>query len=256
MKIKTLQWNIGGGKIRKQGSDAKNCDSYSVDGITYISEIIQQYNPDIVTLQEVHVGTINQAKEIAKKTGMPFYIVDSYDDSHLEKNQKLSQAIISRFPLTKRDFTFFYNPEFEITHNNITYEKTHDKGLTTAIANLGNLEIEIKTLHMIPWRKCNVNPLGDEAKEAREDINKKLAPTKNHFLIQGDFNIDDYSVKEFLPKVMSKDRQEIINEKPTTPKGRRYDHIVYKGMQLVSFSVLDNALTDHYPLLSEFEIIF
>ena len=59
MKIRTLQWNIGGGKIRDINSDpTKEIDSvissYSEEGLDYIITNIKELNVDIITLQETH----------------------------------------------------------------------------------------------------------------------------------------------------------------------------------------------------------
>jgi endonuclease/exonuclease/phosphatase (EEP) superfamily protein YafD len=43
-------------------------------------------------------------------------------------------------------------------------------------------------------------------------------------------------------------------DKPTTPNGSYYDHIIFKGVKLIESHVLSNVLTDHYPVVATFEL--
>jgi endonuclease/exonuclease/phosphatase (EEP) superfamily protein YafD len=72
-------------------------------------------------------------------------------------------------------------------------------------------------------------------------------------LVQGDFNLDFSSLKEILATFMQ-NTEEVIQNQPTNPKGRKLDHIVFSGLSLVKSSVLDDVLTDHYPVVSKFEL--
>jgi N-acetyl-anhydromuramyl-L-alanine amidase AmpD len=53
---------------------------------------------------------MNQAQEIASQLGLTYYVSNPYADSHIEAGQKLSQAIISRYPISKKNFALFFNP--------------------------------------------------------------------------------------------------------------------------------------------------
>ncbi len=66
MQLKTLTWNIGGGKLLKAGEDPGLMASYSVDGLDSIVRKIRDTDPDIITLQEVEGDeTNNQIDNIA-----------------------------------------------------------------------------------------------------------------------------------------------------------------------------------------------
>lgn len=99
MKLITLQWNIGGGKIRAINSDSTASKSYNRDGVEYITSLLKGINPDIITLQEVHCNKdVDQVSNIASRLGLGYYVSDFYADSHIEKGQRLGQAIISKYP--------------------------------------------------------------------------------------------------------------------------------------------------------------
>ncbi len=253
MKIETLQWNIGGGKIREQSSDPGAESSYVLDGMGYMADLIKKLSPAIITLVETHANNKTvQAEEIANALGYGYWVNDVYDQSHIEAGMGLGQAIVSRFPISSHDFSLFYNPKFETVRPNGEKWVSHNKGLTTGILDMEGKELAVMTLHLIPFRKFGV-PLDDQRVEsARKSIVEKIKTDPGHLLLQGDFNVDDQSLKGFLPEVMGK-CQEVLSDKPTTPKGRRYDHVVYKGMMHIKSEVIE-TLTDHFPVYSEFEV--
>lgn len=257
MMIKTFQWNIGGGKIRKPSDDPADTLSYRNNALDAIIGTLEQYEPDIITLQEAHSGEDGtQAEKIAQKLGLGFWINDVYAESHLEKNQKLSQAIISRFPIQNHSFKFFLNPKLETTGLAGDRWISHDKGVTSCvIKGIGNISLNVKTSHSVPYRKFNnIDPFGEIMTPVRNDMAEKLIPEADYYLYQGDFNYDNASVKSFLPKLFDIETKEVILDRPTTPKGRWYDHVLYRKIQHVKSIVITDVLTDHFPIYSEFEV--
>lgn len=254
MIIKTLQWNIGGGKIRS--ADAPVEGPYDVDGVAHIVELLKKHNPDIITLQETHADNkIIQAEIIAKEIGLPYSTNDVYDKSHIEDGQGLGQAIISRFPISEHNFKLFFNPHFETLGPSGGTWISHDKGVSRWNVDLGKGKIvEVATLHLIPFRVFGVNPLEEKFENLRNNIADLSSPSSNTFLLQGDFNFDDSSLKSFLPIIFEKGVSEVLLADPTTPKGRKYDHVVYDGLKHIRSEVLSDVLADHFPVLSEFEI--
>lgn len=254
MIIKTIQWNIGGGKIRK--ADDPSDGPYADDGISHIEEILKKYDADIVTLQETHTDDkVVQAEIIAKDIGLSYSTNDIYDKSHIVDEQDLGQAIISRFPISEHNFKFFFNPHFEIAGQNGATWISHNKGLSKCLVEVGVEKIiQVATLHLIPFRKFEVDPLEEKFENLRKNIAELASPSSSTFLLQGDFNFDDPSLKKFLPTLFNHGITEVLLDKPTTPKDRKYDHIVFQGLEHIRSEVITNVLTDHFPVYSEFEI--
>lgn len=255
MILKTIQWNIGGGKIRTTDSDSTQDKSYCVDNLEYIIEKIKELEPDIVTLQETHSNPDRiQAKIIAEKTGLPFWINDEYDDSHIDRTQRLCQSVLSKYPITQHVFSFFLNPHFKITSENGENWTSHDKGYTSIVLNTGNTKLNVGTLHCIPFKVFAVEYSDPKVIDVLKDIEEKILTKKEEcLLLQGDFNLSDSSLKKYFPKLLET-VTEIESSDPTTPKGRIYDHVLYKNITLRSHKVISDVLTDHYLVYSEFEI--
>ena len=71
MRIKTVTWNIGGGKHLKDGDDPLLMASYSIDAIA----------------------------EIAKLIGYDFSFFDATSSSHIDEGKVLGNGVISRYPI-------------------------------------------------------------------------------------------------------------------------------------------------------------
>ena len=256
MKIKTIQWNIGGGKLLKEGEDPTLIASYSLPGIDQIAGVIKIYDPDIVTLNEVQCdNNTNQAQTLSQITGLNSYYFHEFSDSHIEPENRLGMAIISKFPVTMQSFEVFFNPKYQVIWEDDSDAISYDKGIITVALELSNKQrLIVQTLHLIPFRRFNIEPLSDETLKFRGDVESKIDKSSSPYLLQGDFNFDNASLKEFLPQIFKTGLNEINQIEPTTPKNRRYDHILYRGLKLESTKTRSNVKTDHYPVLAEFSL--
>lgn len=254
MLLKVIQWNIGGAKTRKVTDPVAGF--YTNEGIEYVEELLKKYDADIITLQETHANAQKvQVESLAKKLNLLYVFNDIYDKSHIEEGQNLGQAVLSRFPISHHTFNFLLNPHFEAVGPDGRNWVSHDKGVSKCLVTLGEEKtIQVCTLHLIPFSIFNVNPVEEEFKELRKNIIDLTNPSENIFLLQGDFNFDNASLKEFLPDLLNKNISEILLDTPTTPKGRNYDHVMFKGLKHIRSEVIADTLTDHFPVYSEFEI--
>lgn len=255
--IKTVQWNIGGGKICNQDDNPQDTLAYCHDGFNVITEKLQSLKPDIITIQEGHMDEKgSQIEEIAELLGLKYFVEDPYADSHIEKGKRLSQAIISRFPILNHKFTLFLNPKFETLGPRGKHWLSHDKGVTSCVVQFNeNVKINIKTSHSFPYRPFKVNPLSEATSALRLDMGEKLKPESEIYLYQGDLNYNGLEIKELLPNLMQDGVREALLNVPTTPKGRKYDRVLFKNLNYIKSQVITDVLTDHFPVYSEFEIL-
>ncbi len=255
MRLKTLQWNIGGAQIRRQKADPTDPTSYTHYNIGYFAEIISQFEPDIVSLQETHSNDqIDQVKTLADWIDFEFFFNDIYSDSHLDADSKLGQGILSRFPISNHTFTLLTNPHFETINEDNTYMVSLDKGISHCCCRVEGIDIEVVTLHLFPFRKFGIDPLSEITQTIRDEVVKNVTPTKEHFLLQGDFNINDSLLKPYFPGLFVHHIEETEISTPTTPRERKYDHVLYRGLKRETFHIISNVLSDHYPLYCEFTI--
>lgn len=249
-QLRTLQWNIGGAKIQAAAGEP-----YDKDGLNFIASKISEFQPDIVTLQETHSNDgFIQPKELANRLGWEFFVNDVYASSHIENGQKLGQAILSRWPIHDHSFSLLPNPEFKLLRPDGEVWLSHDKGVTRLFVDAQGLGIEVCTLHLVPFRKFNVDFFDKNLLAMRDELTKSLSSGFATRLIQGDFNIDVPSLQRHLPQLLSSGCKEFILPTPTTPTGRFYDHVVYKNLTLCSANICSDVPTDHYPVICDFTI--
>jgi endonuclease/exonuclease/phosphatase family metal-dependent hydrolase len=255
MQLTTVQWNIGGGKILAPGADPTKMASYSEDGLDYVVDYLKTVTPDIITLQEIHINdSLNQAEYIAEKLGMSYWVSDAFADSHIEEGQKLGQAIISKYPISDKESQLYVNLNKEApSDDGSTTWHSHDKGLTRCSIDLGEVMLCATTTHLTPFRVFNIDVGSEDGRCILDDVEAKLANDSAYQLIQGDFNLDFSQLAPLFPTLINDTMEEIPLEDGTTPKDRRYDHILYKGIQLTASTINKEALTDHYPVVAEFE---
>lgn len=74
-------------------------------------------------------------------------------------------------------------------------------------------------------------------------------------IIQADFILDFSAVEKFFPDVFASGYSEIVRVDPTTPKGKALDHILYRGLLAEKATVATDCLTDHFPIVSEFNLV-
>jgi endonuclease/exonuclease/phosphatase family metal-dependent hydrolase len=255
MKLKTLTWNIGGGKLLREGADPTLLASYTDEGVDEIARFLAAENPDIITLQETHRNAENdQVAYIAEKLGYAYFFHDSTSESHIDENQRLGHGIISRYPLSNHQAGFFANPHIRVEWEDGSVATSFDKGYTTCAVSLDSGPLSLTTLHLIPFRRFKIEMGSAQAVSILYNVATSLVAPHDKWLIQGDFNIDSETLEHYLPELFAKGLDEIRTTEATTPKDHKYDHILYRSMMLIGTHIDRDVQTDHFPLIAEFEV--
>lgn len=256
MRLKTTTWNIGGGKQLREGEDPSLMVSYSIDAVQDIARWLRRASPDIITLQEAHGnhdGHSNQVKEIAELLGYKYSFFHATSTSHLDPDKTIGNGIISRHSMCNQIGGVFLNPNLsaEIQGRFVT---SHDKGYVACRVDVNGREVFVATLHMLPFEPFEIefgSGIGQAILRSMEDA---LLPTSPVALIQGDFNINSEQIGSIFPNLLTKGMSEVSIDRPTTPKGKRLDHVLCREMALVSIVVDPDVRTDHYPVTCSFVI--
>lgn len=256
MNIKTMQWNIGGGRIYKEGADSTVAAAYTENGLDSIIELIKNHQPDVITLQETHESAdFCQAGFVADAVGYSYYVNDSYDDSFIEKGQRIGQAVISKYPIIENRFTGFTNPKFSFIDENGIKITSKNGGLTTCITEFSHARFaRVETFHITPFHFFSVDLESEQSRTLLKEIQDLIGKPEMPTLVQADFNLNFRSINHLFAEMFSAGMREVIQEEPTTPKGKRLDHILYAGMKFLSSEVIKDAGTDHYPIISLFQL--
>lgn len=254
MRIKSVTWNIGGGKVLQQGADPLLMGSYSVDGLDEITAWLRKENPDIITLQETQRDdTVDQVVMIATDLGYEYYYHDSTSESHIDIGCKLGHGILSRYPLVTHTTGLFINPKVSVTWEDGSTATSHDKGYTTCTARVGDKDLAITTLHLVPFKAFKIDPRGEQGTQILDNVAASLVTTTPSWIIQGDFNIDGDTLASYLPTLFAQGVEEVATDQPTTPKGHRCDRALFRRLTLNKSRIDSSVMTDHFPVVAEFE---
>lgn len=258
--IRTVQWNIGGGKIRHPEADAKAPDAYTEDGLSHIIDFLGKHDPDVIFFQGTHEKDgHNQVKTIAEALGYESQVNDPYGKSHVEKGCMLGQGIISRFPMVSHTSETFTNPRLTTMWNGREIP-TPDKGVTSALLQVGSRALFLaQTLHPIPFKAFGIDPSDPKGRLILEDMETRILKAhRTHrcpSTLQGDFNIDTASLRPFFPKLFRHGFREVKQYQTTRPVPGRFDHVLFSGITAITHMVHSDALTDHYPITAELAFI-
>lgn len=254
MQIKTITWNVGGAKELEAGKDPLLMSSYNVDAVQAIADYLKQISPDIVTLQEVQGNDNgNQVEALARLMGYEYYFYEATSDSHIDVGHTLGNGIISKYPISDHTTGVFLNPKAEALLEG-TPVTSHDKGYGSCMVSIDGVNIRVSTTHLLPFRMMGIDLGSDMGKKILASVERSLATQEDKVLIQGDFNIDSELMAPYLPNlVFDQELEEVKIDHPTTPKGSRYDHVLFKGMTLKTVTIDSQVNTDHYPVICTFD---
>src|ERR1700757_4142375 len=114
----------------------------------------------------------------------------------------------------------FENPKAQVTWEDGSTATTHDKGFSSCVVSIGDTQIEVTTLHLIPFRTFRIELESRTAQDILQDVAGKLMPARDKALIQGDFNIDRPEVQPYLRQLFARaGLAEVALDEPTTPGG-------------------------------------
>jgi endonuclease/exonuclease/phosphatase (EEP) superfamily protein YafD len=251
-ELKTIQWNIGGGRILADGQDPTLMSSYSEDGMQHIIDLIAEHEPDLVTLQETHPS---QPSDIASALDYEHWVNHEVSASHIDETQRLGHGFLSRLPVKHVSFRAFETPDWKNEDKDGAVTDPHEKGLSTYEVRLRNRELLVaQNLHLFPFSHFGIDPTSTEANPVLREVERKVGRFVGKRLVQGDFNLDSPSLRRLLPGLFEAGLDEIVLEEGTTPKGKHIDHILFAGVTVVESVVIKSALTDHFPIVSTFAL--
>jgi endonuclease/exonuclease/phosphatase family metal-dependent hydrolase len=220
---------------------------WALRGLDHVAQVIRAVNPDIVALQEVDNGTrrsngLNQAKELARLTGLPYHQHFSATRMH---GGEYGVAILSRFEL--KDAEAFALPNWAMTEARVVGRAVIDRGH-------GPLAIYVTHLTHLPTH-------GALRKAQAERILELASRDPRPKLLLGDLNEgpDGEGVSAFSRKLVNVFARRGEGPRETYPMpfflpARVLDYVfASKGLAPRRSRVIPNTASDHYALFAEID---
>ncbi len=241
-------------------------------------KLIQECDASIVTLQEATrgledtvFGLYNSANVIKKNTSYPYsFFGPLWVASHHEKNGTITREfgglteqgnlVLSKYPFLSSSNIFYHKYYGEFSDATNFRTEDHPRAFTETIIEVDDKKLCLINVHGI-W---NSDKLGDErcihqVKSIIEEVKSINLPT----IIVGDFNLlpESYSIS-----IMNDHFRNLISEFHVTSTRPKFDdgldkgeHVsdyifVNDGISVTDFKVVDTTISDHLPLLLDFEL--
>ena len=243
--MRFLLYNIRYGTGKNLNKTFKHMRGYlgqTLDHINRIGEFIDGYNPDIVGLVEVDLGSFrtretNQAKFLGEILGQHSVSQYKYEEHSrymkVPMLRKQGNAILSKKEIKNQKFHYLNN------------------GMKKLIIESDIGEIVIFIVHLALGGKTRLRQIVQ-----LHDLVKRC---KKPFIVAGDFNVlwGNEEIELFL-KASELENVNYLN-KPTFPSWnpkKELDFILHsKEIRLINYNVINTTLPDHLPILMDFEIL-
>lgn len=255
--------------------------SIKKDNNDEVIKFLKDTKADIITLQEVMRGIdktvydrYNNSKiikdNLQEERRYSFYGALWVSDKHIKNGMvtkdfgglaEQGNEIISKYPIIEASNNFFYK-NYHIFKDTTDFRKTdHARAVLNTKVEIGNKKLRILNIHGI-W---NEGKVGDErTKKQCEYILSLVEDNKVPTIVVGDFNLHPESESiQLLNKKLTNliEKYNIKTTRPTVKDGLDVgdsvdDYIfVNDKIKVNSFEVKQNKVSDHYPLILDFEII-
>lgn len=244
-----------------------------------VVEYLSEQDADILCLQEVARALDKNAKEkfrskelIDEKLGQrypyrfyaPFWAIDHFKKSDIYTEQcggliDLGNYILSKYPITKGEAFFPQAPYTYITSWE-NWPEVEYKNFISAQIQIGEKSVQIVNYHGL-WTR---DKLGNEhTKKGCQMILEETNNNETPIIIVGDFNL--FQTTESM-KILTDAYTDLVHEygyKTTRPKTNELAEmknnvvdyaLVNDRVKVTDFLVDDNDVSDHLPLILDFEI--
>lgn len=242
-----------------------------------VIELIKEDNYDIITLQEVMRKIENTTFDMYNSSNIiknnlsykysffgPLWIANYHEKNNvITKNfgglTEQGNETITNYPIIESRNVFYYK-DYSIFIDATNFSKEdHGRAFEEVILDINGKYLQIINVHGI-WTK---DKLGDE--RTIKQINSILSNIRNDIpsIVLGDFNLLPHSesIKIISDKMINLiSKYNIKTTRPTFDDGRDKGNVVCdyifvnNKVKVNDFKILDIIVSDHFPLILDFEI--
>ena len=238
-------------KMRIMTFNIQHCLDYQNDkiDIDLFVDSIKEINPDICGLNEVRgegplEGYTDQTNALGDGLRYNRYFAEAIK---VEGTSPYGNAFVTKYPIKSAETFAVPDPIFK-------YEigKYESRCVLKAVVDANGTDVMILVCHM-------GLALG-ERKNAVKTICRIIDETDMPLILMGDFNAlpDSNELKPLFERLSDTDSSAEIKGKFTFPSYKpniKIDYIFYKNLKCVSVKTIEKVISDHYPIVAEFEII-
>jgi endonuclease/exonuclease/phosphatase family metal-dependent hydrolase len=226
-------------------------------------ECFRSYEPDILSLTEVHMedaqGHSEMVERIAAALPLPYFRAVAQSPSHLDTSKYLGLAVLSRYPIVEYAPFVLPNPQLEVDKADGSHWVTFDKGAQRLTLDVGGQLVTLFNLHYFPlhhFKRSMDEPEFAGIRQVLVDI--LLSAPELPTIITGDFNNKGTALSQAFPELFVHERftEAVVVETTVVGLQNQFDHILYTPSLLtVNEGCADQNLSDHYALIADFSFL-
>lgn len=254
--------------------------SIKIDNNDKVIKFLKENESDIITLQEVMRGVdkdvfdrYNNSKTLKKE--LPQYKYHFFGPVWVAKRHikngivtkdfgglaEQGNEVISKFPIIEANNIFYHKNYAEFVDVSNFRQTDHGRAVEQVILQVNEKQLQLLNVHGI-W---NYEKKGDIRTDKQcEFLLKKALEKDIPTILVGDFNLNPNSNSINILNQQFTNLIDLYNIKTTRPtvkdgldSGNSVDDYIFvdNRIKIKNFQVLKTDVSDHYPLLLEFEII-
>lgn len=223
---------------------------------THVEKVLQEHNPDLIFFQEI----LTDEQSLARIQRLGYRLAD-FSNSFLRGTRIFGVATFYKptvFSLANSEIFSLPSSLYQF----LTYIIKNKKHPRTVLKNEfvfkeGGQKFTTYNIHLTP-----VATNGLRMKQIYNTFSDLDLSSRDAVLIAGDFNypygrkkfesmIADYGLKEATSNVFFTHERKVLGLFSIRLK---LDYILYKNMQMISNDKIELKHSDHYPIMSHFEI--
>lgn len=228
-----------------------HCEDYinEIIDINLFADKIKSYGADVCGLNEVRgegpvEGYTDQTNAIGDKLGFERYFGQAI---LVEDTSPYGNAIVSRYKFSSVETIAVPEPE----------EETEDVGYEERCIIKAVTEIDG---HSVCFLVTHMGLANDERINSVKTLCEIIDSTDLPIILMGDFNAtpDDTVLIPLFERLKDTDVINGFASKPTYPSDApeiKIDYILYRGLTCISARTVSEVVSDHLPIIAEFEFI-
>ena len=235
--------------------------NFGDDVLNQYIESINVHKTDVLSLAEVHLeddAHSEMVQRLANELELPYFDFMGSDKSHLAEGKTLGNAVLSKYPIVKKDHFLLDSPMIEVDRPDGQHWIMHNKPAQTAFIQVDDKQIALTSLHYFPFhhfnRKMNEPEFAPQRQSLVDHLTKQDGTTIP--IITGDFNNKGLELAEAFPELFNAGFSDALElESSIVGVNEQFDHILYRDNDcglIESGSFL--IPSDHVALYAVFDI--
>jgi endonuclease/exonuclease/phosphatase family metal-dependent hydrolase len=228
-------WNIGGGILGESHQRG------ALPSLAYYASVLRHHGADVVCLQEAHSfdSGEGQPEYLARHCGYPYVESFPVSRSHLAPDALLTLSILSRFPITTREYRQFPNPGLTAIGPDGSHWELLDKGYAKAVIEVKGARLGVLNAHCFPLHYFKAAATESRFRDLWGMLTNELLDMRAEMPTVACMDLNYTPVQDLLACLLrSGGYSNAFGGTSTTRKGVQQDYILYdQRMQLLEATV-------------------